>query len=172
MNFAKRDKSVIDYLFIIALLGVFMITALFVVLFGAKTYEKTVADMDRNFATRTARSYITEKIRSHDYSDGVELSDDSIGLYEGNSVFVLKDMKKDKTFLTYLFVQDGMLKEFTATEEYDFHFDDGFAILPVSKFSAKRVGDGLYHFEVIDEYSQDTSFYVTLYSGTDGEGSR
>lgn len=169
MNFAKRDKSIVDYLFIIALLAVFMISALYVVLFGARVYERTVSDMDRNFSTRTARSYITEKIRSHDYSNGTGMSDIALSSHEENSVLVLRSSNDGKTYLTYLFVKDGYLTEFTASEEYDFHFDDGFEILPVTEFKGERVRDGLYHFMVKDAYSQDTSFYVALYSGTDGE---
>ena len=75
MNFAKRNKSVVDFLFILALFGAFAITALFVVLFGARIYKSTVANMNTNYEKRTAMSYITEKIRSHDYTGGVDVED-------------------------------------------------------------------------------------------------
>ena len=75
MNFAKRNKSIVDFLFILALFGAFAITALFVVLFGARVYKTTVSNMNTNFEKRTAMSYVTEKIRSHDYTGGVEVTD-------------------------------------------------------------------------------------------------
>ena len=52
MNFAKRNKSVVDFLFILALFGAFAITALFVVLFGARIYKTTVSNMNTNYEKR------------------------------------------------------------------------------------------------------------------------
>ena len=75
MNFAKRNKSIVDFLFILALFGAFAITALFVVLFGAQIYKNTVSNMNTNFEKRTAMSYLTEKIRSHDYTGGADVAD-------------------------------------------------------------------------------------------------
>ena len=63
MKSTRRDKSIVDMLFLLALFGVFLISALFIVLFGANIYKKTVNDMDANFSARTSVSYITEKIR-------------------------------------------------------------------------------------------------------------
>ena len=107
MNFAKRNKSVVDFLFILALFGAFAITALFVVLFGARIYKSTVSNMDTNYEKRTAMSYITEKMRSHDYTGGAEVSDE-------NSVLKLYQNIDDRSYVTYLFLKDGYLKEFTA----------------------------------------------------------
>lgn len=166
MNFAKRDKSIVDFIFIIALFGMFAITGLFVVLFGARVYQSTVAGMDANYSSRTALSYITEKIRSHDYTDGV-LVTNAVG--DDNSVLMLYENVNDRRFVTYMFVDDGYLKEYTAGEDYDFHYDDGMKILKMDKFKVTKIEDSLYGVEITDEYGEDINFFVTLYSGTDGE---
>ncbi|MCR5687411.1 MAG: DUF4860 domain-containing protein [Lachnospiraceae bacterium] len=165
MNFAKRNKSIVDFLFILALFGAFAITALFVVLFGARIYRSTVSNMSTNYEKRTALSYVTEKLRSHDHSGGVDVASDGAG----NSVLELYQEYSGKKYVTYLFVADGYLKEFTAEESYDFNYGAGTEILEVSDFSVEKESDSLYHFVVKDANGEKTEFFVTMYSGTDGD---
>lgn len=165
MNFAKRNKSVVDFLFILALFGAFAVTALFVVLFGARIYKSTVSNMNTNYEKRTAMSYLTEKIRSHDYTGGVEVSTSD----DDQSVLKLYQNVKDRTFITYLFVDDGYLKEFTADDKYDFDYSSGTEILAIKDFSVQKEGKCLYRFNITDMNDEKTEFFVTLYSATDGE---
>lgn len=169
MNFSKRDKSIVDFLFILALFGAFAITGLFVVLFGARVYEKTVASMDANYSSRTTLSYVTEKIRAHDFNEGAVIENCEI---DGDESSVLKLFEKigDKTFVTYLFMGDGYLKEFTAQDNYDFDFDGGTKIIKIKSFDVKKKSDALYYFDLVDDYDNRTTFYVSLYSAADGEG--
>ena len=166
MNFAKRKKSVVDFLFILALFGAFAITALFVVLFGARIYKSTVSNMNTNYEKRTAMSYVTEKIRSHDYSGGAEVSDTGT---DAQSVLKLYQNSGGKKYVTYLFVNDGYLKEFTAEESYDFDYRTGTPILAIKEFSVKKESGSLYHFDITDTNDEKTEFFVTMYSRTDGE---
>ena len=170
MNFGKRNKSIVDFLFILALFGAFAITALFVVLFGAKIYRTTVSNMSTNYEKRTAMSYITEKIRSHDYTQGIDVTDETgTGSGQDHTVLKLYQDMGDKRFVTYLFVSDGYLKEFTAEDSYDFGYDSGMEILAVSDFSVRKESDSLYHFNITDTNGEKTDFFVTMYSGTDGD---
>ncbi len=169
MNFAKRNKSIVDFLFILALFGAFAITALFVVLFGARIYESTVANMNTNYEKRTAMSYITEKIRSHDYTDGIAVADDDDDDADAGSVLELYQEIAGRKYVTYLFVDDGYLKEFTAADDYDFNYNAGTPILAIKDFSVRKESDALYHFNITDTNGEKTEFFVTLYSGTDGD---
>ncbi|MCR5301085.1 MAG: DUF4860 domain-containing protein [Lachnospiraceae bacterium] len=170
MNFAKRNKSVVDFLFILALFGAFAITALFVVLFGSRIYKTTVSNMNTNYEKRTAMSYLTEKIRSHDYTGGVDVSDiDGTGDSDVHSVLKLYQNEEERRYVTYLFLADGYLKEFTADESYDFDYSSGTNILAIDDFSVSRQTDGLYRFNITDTNGEKTEFFVTLYSGTDGD---
>ena len=170
MNFAKRNKSIVDFLFILALFGAFAITALFVVLFGAQVYKSTVSNMNTNFEKRTAMSYLTEKIRSHDYTGGADVANLSSLRTDGDhSVLKLYQDVGDKRYVTYLFVDEGYLKEFTADESYDFNSKAGTKILAIKDFSVRKESDSLYHFNITDTNGEKTEFFVTLYSGTDGD---
>ena len=157
-------------MFILALFGAFAITALFVVLFGARIYRSTVSNMSTNYEKRTAMSYVTEKIRSHDHTGGIEVSDQG-GSSSSDEHSVLKLYQKigAKRYVTYLFVADGYLKEFTAEEAYDFDYKGGTEILAINDFSVRKQSEGLYHFDITDSNGERTQFFVTLYSGTDGD---
>lgn len=169
MNFSKRNRSIVDFLFILALFGAFAITGLLVVLFGSRVYQSTVAKMDANYASRTALSYVTEKIRSHDYTNGSEVEDIELVSENGNSVLKLKETVNERTYVTYMYVADGMLKEFTTSEEYDFDYKGGTDILELKEFVIKQTGDALYKIRIVDSYDNETQFFVAMYSGTDGE---
>ncbi len=172
MNFAKRNnKSIVDFLFILALFGAFAITALFVVLFGARIYNSTVSNMNTNYEKRTAMSYLTEKIRSHDYTGGADVADLKSLREDGDhSVLKLYQDMGGKRYVTYLFVHEGYLKEFTADEAYDFDYSSGTPILAIKDFSVRKESDGLYFFNITDTNDENTQFFVALYSGTDGDG--
>lgn len=169
MNFAKRDKSIIDFVFILALFCAFMITALFVVLFGSKIYQRTVSDMDTNFASRTALSYITEKIRSHDYEGGVDVADISEASVNGHSILVLYTTSEYGDFATYLFVKDGYLKEYTSPKDAEFDYERGTNILEIQEFRVNKMNDSLYSFYIVDADGNETSFFVSLYSEVNKE---
>ena len=169
MNFAKRDKSIIDFVFILALFSAFIITALFVVLFGSRIYKKTVSDMDVNFASRTAHSYITEKVRSHDFNGGAAVADIDEESVNGHSVLILYTNSEYGEYATYMYVKDGWLKEYTAPKADDFDYSIGTDILEISEFKVNKETDSLYSFNIVDAGGNETSFFVSLYSGTDGE---
>lgn len=169
MNFAKRDKSIIDFVFLLALFAAFMITALFVVLFGSKIYQKTVSEMDDNYASRTALSYVTEKIRSHDYDGGADIFDINENDVNGQSVLALYTQTEAGDFATYLYVADGYLKEYTASKDQPFDQTQGTDIMNISEFHVERVDEGLYSFHVVDTNENVTDFFVSLYSEADGE---
>ena len=170
MNFAKRKKSIVDFLFILALFGAFAITALFVVLFGAQIYKSTVSNMNTNYEKRTAMSYVTEKIRSHDYTGGADVADlHSLREDGDHSVLKLYQEVGGRTYVTYMFVADGYLKEYTTDASNDFDYNTGTNILAIKDFSVRKESDSLYHFNIVDMNNEKTEFFVALYSGTDGD---
>ena len=124
--------------------------------------------MNTNYEKRTALSYVTEKIRSHDYTGGAEVSDADPSS-DGHSVLRLYQEAGSRRYVTYLFVHDGYLKEFTADENYDFDYKTGTNILEIKDFSVTKENDSLYHFDITDSNGEKTEFFVTMYSGTDGE---
>ena len=162
MNLLKRDRSIVDIIFMITVFGVFMLSALFVVLFGARIYKKTAHDMSVNFSSRTSLAYVTEKLHQHDRRNGVQIIEDSAGPVLKMSQFVNSD-----EYCTYLYEHDGFLKELTVRGDIDLVRSAGKNILKLNRFSSTKVSDSLYRFNIEDEEGNKTEFYVSLYSYSD-----
>lgn len=164
MNLKMRNKPIVDILFLLALFSVFLISALFIVLFGAKIYRNTVSNMEANFKSRTALSYVTEKMRQFDHSGGA-----AVIHYGETPVLVLNERIGDNDYSTFLYEQDGYLTELTARSDYDFDLTGGTKVVPVSGFFVERVTDSLYRFTLTDENGESVSYYVAEYSHTNNE---
>lgn len=163
MKFGKRDKSIIDALFILALFAVFLICALFIVLFGAKIYKSTVKSSEVSFENRTCYTYIIEKIRQNDNLNGILISDDSDG-----SVITLTRNVNGKDYATYLYCDEGYLKEYTTLSDNELNKSAGTKITPLESMSAIECTPNLYKFTLKGE-NVDTSFHVSLTSYTGGD---
>jgi hypothetical protein len=163
MNLLKREKSIVDVIFMIATFGVFMLSALFVVLFGAKVYKRTAHDMGVNFNSRTALAYVSEKMHQHDKRGGV-----TVEIVNGSPILKLHQYINSDEYCTYLYEYDGYLKELTARGDVDLVKNAGKNILKLKSFEAKKESDSLYRFNIEDDEGNKTEFYVSLYTYTQG----
>ena len=75
----KNSSKKIDTVFIVSLFVLFAITAILLILIGARQYRFTADSMNRNYEIRTTSSYLTEKVRQSDTITGVSVVDFSIG---------------------------------------------------------------------------------------------
>ncbi len=164
MNLKERNKPVVDILFLLALFCVFLISALFIVLFGAKIYKTCVSNMDENFKSRTALAYITEKVRCHDHTGGIEVRQ-----IDGESVLVLSEQTDDRIFLTYLYEKDGYLCELTAGEQFQFNFVGGTQILPMENFQVESVSPHTLKLLITDENGKQYTHFITERSSIESE---
>ncbi len=154
MNAVKRDKSNIDILFLLALFGVFLISALFVILFGARIYKKTVAGAEENFIKRTAVAYISEKVQKNDSENCV-----SAVTADGVSALRLATRVQTDTYYTYLYFFDGCLREITLKATTEFHKADGTPVLALNDFSVRQKGT-LFSFCITDRTGSSTEFCI------------
>lgn len=104
-----QKKFIVDILFVLALFGVFTLSALMLVSVGAEVYQHTVNDMSGNYESRTSVSYITEKIRQNDSI----ISEQNIGItvISGKQALMLTQEMNGEVYYTYLYLHDGYLKE-------------------------------------------------------------
>lgn len=161
MNFRKRSKSIVDILFLLALFCAFLISALFIVLFGARIYKKTVVDMQTNYTSRTALSYVSEKLRQHDCADCV-----SVEITDGQPILALTQDMGGTKYCTYMFSYDGYLKEITIKAGEGVDLSSGQNLIELKSFTAEEVLDSLYHFTITDADDNVVDFYLSLYSHT------
>lgn len=141
----KQPKHfIIDILFVLALFGVFTLSALMVVSIGAEVYRHIVADMDENYELRTTASYLTEKIRQSDFfcdADNISVTD-----FSGIQTLTLSQEVDGENFYTHLYYHDGYLKElFTRSESHlgVGALGAGQKIMALSDFTPKQMDDNL-----------------------------
>ena len=107
MNNRNQEKHfIVDILFVLALFGVFAVSALALVTIGADVYQHTVEDMRVNYESRTAVSYIMEKVRQNDTADSISLT-----TLEDVPALCMLSRIEDETYCTYLYLYGGHLKE-------------------------------------------------------------
>lgn len=162
MKFGKRDKSIVDALFLLALFGVFLICALFIVLFGAKIYKNTVKSSEDSFIERTCYTYITEKVRQNDNAKGISIEDGDNG-----SIVKLTKTVNDSDYITYLYCDGEYLKEYTTSAGNPLSASSGTNIIELNELVAEKCNDNLYEFS-LKGADVSTNFFVSVTSDLGG----
>lgn len=146
----KQQKFfIVDILFVLALFGVFTLSALMLVSVGAEVYRHTVSDMSENYEARTAVSYLTEKIRQND----TVIGEKNIGISEfsGKQALMLAQNIEGEIYYTYLYFHDGYLKElFTASDGYlgEDILAAGQNIIELTDFKIEQPTDNLFSIQI------------------------
>ncbi|MBR6328257.1 MAG: DUF4860 domain-containing protein [Lachnospiraceae bacterium] len=157
MGSEKKTKNyIVDFFFTLALFGAFAISSIMVVYFGAKVYESVTDGMNRNFTARTAVSYITEKLRQRD-SEGTA----DITSIDGVNAITLIKKTGDNLETTYIFSDDGYLKEVTIKGDEKPTIEDGNPIMELYSFNVKEVAEGIYYVIIVDRDGNTDRAYVS-----------
>ena len=71
---SKPTRHSIDTLFTFLLLLSFLLFSLLVAGTGSMVYQNGTDSLNKNYTSRMALSYLAEKLRQHDHTDGVNVS--------------------------------------------------------------------------------------------------
>ncbi len=107
----KQKSHIVDVLFVLALFGVFALSALVLTSIGADVYRHTVQNMQENYETRTAASYLEEKVRRGE--------DPVIVTFSGVRALSLPEEIGGTSYTTLLYYHDGYLRELYARSDAD-----------------------------------------------------
>ena len=156
----NRDQAhTTDLLFTIGLFCVFTAAAFILVMIGIHAYQTTVTNMQDTYSTRTAISYVAEKLRQNDTAGSV-----SLGEVEGRTAIVLSDEMNGTTYLTYIYADDENLYELTVREGMNATLSLGEPILEVRNFAIFDAGNGFYEFTASDTDGNTVRFLTHLRS--------
>ena len=108
----KQKTHAVDVLVILVLFVLFTATAVATVLIGIKIYGYSVNSMEDNYESRTMSSYLYEKIRQNDVDGAIGVAYFS----EEMQAITLEEVYEDTSYVTYLYVYDGYLRELTLSE--------------------------------------------------------
>lgn len=155
MKNKRNIAHMTDVLFTLGLLCVFAASALAVVLIGAHVYKTTTSHMDANYTTRTSLSYAAEKIRWHDESGKV-----TVGKIEEETALILPETIDGKEYVTYIYEEEGALKELFTEKENEVKKSQGETILEVRDFTIETLTGGFLRFTASDENEHSVSLLI------------
>lgn len=156
MRFENRSRHVIDLLFPIALFFVFAASALIVLTLAADIYGSTTGELRINDESRTALSYVSEKIRQSDSKGGMEISE-----IEGIQCLVLSAEYNGERYSTYIYEYDGTLKELFVRSGAAVPLKSGMDIMTVASLSMEKESDTLYRFTAVDSSGKEASLLIS-----------
>lgn len=152
MRFQSRHRHVIDLLFPVALFFVFAVSSLSVLLLAADAYAAETSRAGVNDESRTALSYISEKIRQNDANGAM-----AIVSIDGTDCLALSAVYNGTPCTTYIYVYDGSLKELFINDGIPVPLKEGRDIIPVSSLSMERLEERVYLFTAVDSAGTENS---------------
>lgn len=156
----RQQRHIIDILFVLALFGIFALSAIFLITIGANIYGKTMTNMENNFDTRTALAYITEKVRQSDLENQI-----SVGELDGCPALIISSGTEDNQYKTYLYEYQGSLKELMMKQDIQLSPSAGQDILAVSDFELSPVNDRLVNCRITINDGQSYDLFISVHAG-------
>ncbi len=129
----KKGLHTADSLFSFLLLLVFSLFTLLLSGTGAAVYRNSASHLDENYTSRTAIAYISEKVRQHNSSGDILFSE-----IDGTEALVFHDTIEGESFLTYVYYNDGALRELFLRESSQPDTSMGSRIAELSDFSFRK----------------------------------
>lgn len=159
MKSHTQKRHVIDFIFPVALLFVFAVSALIVVLLSARIYESTTEDSQEHYTSRTALSYISEKLRQNDENGAV-----SLGTLNDSDCLIMTQGLGDTAYTTYIYEYEGVLRELSVKKGVSPSPNAGEMILEVEEFHAETIADTLFRFTITTKRENSHSITVGIRS--------
>lgn len=160
MKIANDKGHSIDTLFAILLFSILTLCALSIIVLGGKVYQNIAKNMDENFTSRTALSYISNKVKQHDKTDSVLVES-----RQGEEALILKEDIDGTIYETWIYYDNGSIKEIFTEEGTDIPLDTGTVILNAQDIHFKLTGSNLLHTEVISKDGGSMKLLLNLRSG-------
>lgn len=132
----KADASSVAPLFLFAL---FAISAVFVLLCGAKIYKSMLTRDEISHERRTVSQYIATRLRQSDKNGAFYIGNfDSLEPAENGDTLFYVEQFDGEEYLTRIYYCDGYLCELFSTADGGFSKGDGEKVIPVSSLSFKN----------------------------------
>lgn len=150
----------VDAIFVLSLFCVFAAAVLLALILGTKTHTAMKTASDRAYYSRTALSYISEKLRHCDSRDAVE-----IGEFAGSSALVLRETYDGTDYETTIYYYEGGVRELFCEKGVQFEPSAGEEIIEGQAIGFSISDSGLVGVEYTDPDGNTASAGVWLRSG-------
>lgn len=151
----KERKHSIEDLFILVTFLVYAVALLMFASLGASVYRNVTSQMQQHQIQRTAESYLREKIRQHDRKGAIQ-----IGEVEGQQALQITEQIEGKEYVTYIYADDGMLKELFISAEKEPRLQDGTGLLELKDMTLEVAEDGCLQIGLQMDNGKEHSFLI------------
>lgn len=148
-----EERHTIEFLFPLIFILFFCLCVLLVVLQGARIYEKTAQGLQENYTVRTAISYLKEKVK-----ECGDASDITLHSVDQKQVLTIHEKKKGEEYATYIYVEDGKLKELYTKEDTFSGLQGGQDLVPLDGWSVNMEEENLIRLDVEKDGKQETAY--------------
>lgn len=143
----KKENSInqflIPYIFIMLLFLVMVILSFMMILAGKNIYNNINEDRKNNYDIRVTLSYVANKIRQADRSDGIDIRE-----INDNNALVIRETYDDVNYETWIYYYNDSLYEIFIDEGSDFELIDGNEILKIEDFDILKLKENLFKITV------------------------
>jgi len=143
----RRERYTAEILFVIALFFLYTIFTVLLSVMVADAYSRGAERSERNYNMRTSVLYLTEKIRQTTNASG-EISVRQTG--EGDAL-VLGMLAEGERYETWIYVEDGYLREVLLLQGAEVSPGIGQKIMPLSELVLELGSEGLLRIRVTDQ---------------------
>jgi len=162
MKETRRQNHVIDSIFPIVLFFLFTVCAVVVLLLATNVYKSIANCSYRNNTSRTAVSYISEKIHQNDCASVIcaDTLDDITALK------IIHSGEKEG-YTTYIYCHEGTLKELLIRNEVEADAYAGSFIANMAAFDVTVISPGLFELTCTDKQGNHFQTLVATRSTTE-----
>lgn len=108
----KAKRGHMEIIFPVVLFLVFTLTALFIILYAAKTYQNIVETSNHEYERTTSLAYLTRKIQASDNDGAIAI----IG-FQGQKALTLSQEIEGVNYVTLIYAYNGNLREVFCPED-------------------------------------------------------
>lgn len=155
----KRQEQklwMINFVGILAILGVFAVGSLVLCNVGIRVYKNIVVNNNENFKQRTSLLYMATKIRQYDRADAVSMKE-----IDGTNVLVLQEPDNTE-YETYVYFQDGVIKELLTEKANPAELNAGLKVVEVADFQMSMSEDNRIYMASVDAEGNKEELTITL----------
>ena len=157
---SESGYSLIEMTIAMLLLVIFGLAVFMLAASSTTTYEKLVDDKNTSEELRVASSYLVTKLRQNDQKEAISLESN---LLFDSEALTIREVIGDETYITWIYISDGALREVTVLEGVEPSDDLSFEIAKVDEM-AIRVSDQSVYIALEKGDRTIPEFQVTLKS--------
>lgn len=125
-----EQQHTIDFAFALLLFCLFAMCSLVIIFIGSQVYSSTVDTLEQNYTQYTAIDYIQEKVRQNLSEGKIEIQN-----FDQYQVLCIHETYQQIPYTTYIYCDQGNLKELLISDEQPFEKERGETIMDVDQIS-------------------------------------